>query len=375
MTGSLRNLGERLALFCTFVVAALRYWLAVFPRVSLHLRRLRRRAAALSDPRARQLALAALEKRSNLEGAAAFAAFVPWRRRADVVRALVALQAAYSYADVIAEQPSRDPIRDARLAHESLLAALEADRSVAAFDDFVVVLVADCRLALSRLPSYGLVAAPAIRCAERIVAFQSLSLGSAGELERWAHAAAEADGGLAELQWWEIAAAAGSSLAAYALIAAAASPRLSQHEATAIERAYFPAIGALHSLLDSLIDRAEDAATGEFSLIGRYRTPQDAVEGLERIARSAVDSARPLPGWRKHTLLTVAMACSYLADAPRHEPGEPRERVLAALGPLARPTMLVFALRGLATSPGRQSALEPAIALEAEPRRADARAT
>ncbi|HUA74189.1 MAG TPA: DUF2600 family protein, partial [Solirubrobacteraceae bacterium] len=359
-----------------FLLAAVRYWGTVFPQVVLQAHRLRRCARGLSDPRARELALAALGKRSNLEGAAAFAAFVPWRRRADVVRALVAFQAAYNYADVLAEQPSRDPVEDARRAHEPLLDALEVHpvrgRPDAVADPFAATLVADCRRALARLPSYALVAPHARRCAERIVAFQSLSLGPAGELERWAEAAGREHEGLAGFEWWELAAAAGSSLAVHALIAAAAKLGLSDAEGEVVERAYFPAIGALHSLLDSLVDRDEDAATRQLSLVGFYPEPEDAAAGLERLAAGAMRQARSLPAWRANTLLVVAMACSYLADTPRHEPREPRERVLAALGPLARPALSVFALRRLLARPWRRARLADR-SFDAEPQRADAR--
>ena len=81
--------------------------------------------------------------------------------------------------------------------------------------------------------------------------FQSLSLGSNGELESWARRQTATDNGL---EWWETAAAAGSSLGVHALIAAAASPMLDEQDVAAIEAAYFPWIGALHSLLDSLVD-------------------------------------------------------------------------------------------------------------------------
>jgi hypothetical protein len=115
-----------------------------------------------------------------------------------------------------------------------------------------------CRWALSRLPGYASAAPAARRAAARIVAFQCLSLGRPGELEAWAVREASPGSGFA---WFEAAAAAGSSLPVHALIAASMSPELSSHEVVAIERAYSSVIGALHSLLDSVVDEAEDAAT------------------------------------------------------------------------------------------------------------------
>jgi hypothetical protein len=106
MRPSEHGFAQRLALAGTFLLAALRYWLVVFPRTCIELRRWRRRAAQIGDPALRTAALAALGKRANIEGAAAFAAVMPARRRGKVVRALVAFQAIYNYVDLLAEQSS-----------------------------------------------------------------------------------------------------------------------------------------------------------------------------------------------------------------------------------------------------------------------------
>jgi len=94
---------ERVALAAAFVDAALRYWLTVFPRVGRGLRHWHERAGQIPDQELRRIAFDSLRKRGNIEGAAAFAAFAPRSRRAAVVRALVALQAAYNYADLLSE--------------------------------------------------------------------------------------------------------------------------------------------------------------------------------------------------------------------------------------------------------------------------------
>ena len=88
-------------------------------------------------------------------------------------------------------------------------------------------IVDSCRAALAELPSYPAVAPAALRAAERIVEFQSCNTGERqGDLqalERWALAATPPG---SDLRWWEVAAAGGSSLCVYALIALAADPEL-----------------------------------------------------------------------------------------------------------------------------------------------------
>jgi tetraprenyl-beta-curcumene synthase len=348
---------ERLALAGAFTVAARSYWFTVFPRVCRELRRWRSRAAAITDPELCGLALDALGKRGNVEGAAAFAAFVPRARRSAVVRALVALQAAYDYADTLAEQPSRDPVGNARRLHSALAVALDPGAAHPDYYErhprreeggYLDELVDACRDALRELPSYAAVAPYAQRAAGRIVDFQSLSLcgrlGRRDALERCAREQTPPGSGL---RWWETAAAGGSSLGVHALIAAAADPALDPLGAAAIESAYFPWIGALHSLLDGLVDEAEDVAIGQLSLFGCYSCTEDAVARMRSLAARAVRSARGLSAGRRQALLVGAMAGYYISAPEASAPGVSAvsRGVLETLGELASPALLVFRVR------------------------------
>ena len=75
-------------------------------------------------------------------------------------------------------------------------------------------------------------------------------------------------------------------MAVFALIAAA-SRGLLPGEAPNIEHAYFPWIGALHTLLDSLIDRPEDLASGQHSLVAHYSSAQATAERMRFITQEA----------------------------------------------------------------------------------------
>jgi tetraprenyl-beta-curcumene synthase len=364
---------NRVALAATFAHAALSYWLTVFPRVCVHIARWQRLARRIPDPELRRLALAALrEKRGNIEGAAAFAAFAPRARRGKTTRAVSAFQAAYNLLDMLGEQPSADPVLDGERLHNALLFALgwpapagragEPDPGVQALDwyehhpqredgGYLNALLAECRTAFAGLPAYAAAAPVARAAAERIVAFQSLNLSEAqgdhAALERWARAATPPGAGL---QWWETAAAAGSSLATHALIAAAAEARFDAHDAVAIERAYFPWIGGLHSLLDNLIDKREDEAAGHRSLV-EYYGPQRAAQRMRWMAERAMAVARELPHSARHTVILAAMIGNYLSTPEAHSPllDPISQAVLATTGWLARPTSIVFELRRLPT--------------------------
>jgi tetraprenyl-beta-curcumene synthase len=348
--------GDRAVLAGSFAGAARRYWLSVFPGVCAERRRREARAQQIPDPLLQRVVLDALRKWGNIEGASAFAAFAPRRRRAAAARAMVCFQAAYNYLDMLTELPSVDPTVNGRLLHEALLVALDpqaehrdyyAHHHLHEDGGYLAETVDDCRAALAQLPSWAAVAPAAHRAAERIVAFQSCNTGEVqgdySALERWARAHTPAGTGM---RWWETAAAGGSSLCIYALIALAAEPRVGPEEVIAIEAAYFPWIGSLHSLLDNLVDAAEDYATGQRSLVGCYASPRDAATRMGMLAERSMQAARALPG-RRHTLVLAAMASFYLCtpEARVPEAAPVADAVLAALGEPARLAMTVFRAR------------------------------
>jgi tetraprenyl-beta-curcumene synthase len=352
-------LNPRWELAGAFAMAAGRYGLNVLPVARRELHRLRRRASEIPDLVLRRLALDMYEDDwASLEGVAAFAAFASPDRRARVAALLVRLQSIYQYTDTLMEQPSNDPSANARQLHTAILFALQPGRPHIDYyahnareDDggHLVELVDHCRTTLAELPSYPVVGEAALEQVQRIVFYQS-HVNLAGErdypaLACWAEL--EAPGGTKQ-RWWELAAAAGSSLATLALLSAAADPSLTKQRAEAIERLYWPWMGALHTLLDSLIDRAEDAATGQHNLLDHYRSSQEMAERMERLTIETVRRASAVGV--EHRLILAGVISLYLSDPRAWLPyaRATTERVLAALGGLATPAMLVLRTRRLA---------------------------
>lgn len=336
-----------------FAIAARRYWLCVFPSVRFELRAWRRRAAAMPDAELRSLALHALAKRSNMEGAAAFATFAPRRSRKDVVRATVAFQAAYNHADLLSERPSADAVHRSRALHASLPAAVAtAGGRAHQRSSYLRALEDACRQAVTALPSYAAVEAAAVRAAERVTAFQSFNCGLwQGDhmaMELWARAQADAcvGGPDSPLRWWELAGAGGSSLGVHVMIAAAAQTAVDRKTIDAIEAAYHPHIGALHSMLDQLIDVGEDVLTGQRNLVSYYSGPGQAAERIGALAREALRSARSLSPRRRHWLIVIAMASMYLSAPQARSPqaDAARRAALEELGPLSGAAIAIFKL-------------------------------
>ena len=322
------------------------------------IRRWQQRARQIPDPRLRRFALSTQAgERGNPEGAAAFAVLAPRPHRAAVVGAAVAFQALYDYIDTLAEQPARDPVANGQTLHLALLAALDAERphcdyyehsDTAGDGGYVRAMIGRCREALAPLPSYGAVCGPALRAAHRMASYQSLNHGGAGQghdgLARWAAGLTPAGSGL---HWWETAAGAASSLGVFALIAGAARPGLGAIETEAVEDAYFPWIGALHVLLDSLVDHAADLRSGHHSLVDHYPCPEEAGRRLGAIAAQALQATGEITQGLHHALILAAMASFYLSRPDAHSPtAQPAtERVLETMGSLAAPTMAVLRAR------------------------------
>jgi len=337
-----------------FLQLACRYWFSVFPRIRKEANYWTDLAGRIPSQPLRRVALDSLRvKRGNIEGAAAFAALVPRTQRASVVRMLVAWQAAYDYVDTVAEQPSVDRRANGRQLHMALLAALSPGAHHGDYyahhehgDDggYLESLVDTVRTVYGTLPGHGAVAASVQRAAMRIVSYQSFNQHDHHALARWADLETPPSSGL---YWWETAAAGASSLAVLALLAIAQDARASASHVAAIERAYFPWIGALHTLLDSLIDLNEDAEAGQPSLLAYYASEQDAATRIQMLAARSLHTARSLPRGRQHLLILAAMASFYLTAPEAASCGADTiaRSVIETLGLHASPSMVVLGLR------------------------------
>jgi tetraprenyl-beta-curcumene synthase len=271
---------------------------------------------------------------------------------------VVAYQTMFDYLDNLSEEPSEDPIANGRQLNSALLAAITPTEPHLDYyacqrrgndGGYLHTLIATCRIALTALPSFAAIAGLARTATERVAMYQSLNHGDGNgrhdSFERWARDSGKVH---TRLHWWETGAAAGSTLDLFALIAAAADPVLDPGVAKQLGTAYFPWVGALHSLLDSLADQTEDRRTGKRGLIDYYRSPDESAARIATIAGEAMSRVGELPGGHSHTLIVAAMTSFYLCDLSASSSPHARlaaPAVLEAIGHLARPTMLILGAR------------------------------
>jgi tetraprenyl-beta-curcumene synthase len=361
------------------LLANARYWSGTATLARSQLARWERRAHAIPDPLLAAAAQGNLrEERFNAELAATLATLAPRTLRARTVAAIVALQVAYDYLDTLTEQPTAtrllvDRLDDGRRLHHALRDAVAppaGERDEDYYEGlrqthdggYLRELVDTVRGALSGLPAAAAVAPvardAAERCAEAQVRAHAAARTGDTELERWARGAAAgyrlgkqtavpAPGPLGEgrtaLEWPEfLAGAQASVLALHALIAAAADARTSRREAERIDALYL-SIAAL-SMLDSLIDSEQDAASGEPGYAQRYDSPEQLAGRLGELARDAARQTRGLAHAGHHAMTLAGVVAFYASDPAARGPlAEPAvARLRGELAPLIAPTLAIM---------------------------------
>jgi len=338
------------------LLANVRYWGTVAPVVRGQLARWERRAETIEDPVLRALALSKLDdERFNVELAATLATPADPRHRRDAVEAIVALQVAYDYLDLLAEQPASGgradsgprrfaALLDALMPEQRLKEQRPRHDGYPPDGGYLHELVVTVRRALARLPAADMVAEVALGAARRCAQAQALShtatAGTIAEATDWAaRQATHTD----SLRWQEfLAGAAASVLAVHALIGAAANPHTTRRDAEAIDAAYLP-ICAL-SMLDSLLDREHDRATGQLNYLDLYDSPEQMAGRLAVLAGVASSRAGALPD-APHHLVTLTGVVAYYASAPAARGPQVKPAMVAVCGqlrPLIVPTLALM---------------------------------
>ncbi|HEX3518964.1 MAG TPA: DUF2600 family protein [Solirubrobacteraceae bacterium] len=344
-------------------LADVRYLRTVAPLVRMQLKRWELRAEAIDDPALRTLALAKLHDEGfNAEVAAMVVTSVSRIHRARAVEAIVALEVLFDYLDGLTEAPAGRGLRDGHQLFRALTDAVALDTSPRggyyrhhgqSEDSYLEELIAAVRGSLASLPAAGLVGEALVRCASRCAEAQlrSHAIPRCGpaQAERWAQVAAVGS----SLGWREfLAGAASSVLAMHALIAAAGDPRTTHEHALAIDAVYLP-ICVMPSILDSIVDHAQDLRSGSPSFVSHYPDAATLARRLDAVAEYVVARARMTPGGTHHAMILAGIVAYYatnpLADS---ELGRPVNRRLRhRLQPAIAPALLTLhawrLLRGL----------------------------
>jgi tetraprenyl-beta-curcumene synthase len=337
------------------------YWLGIYPQARRELAAWERCASGMPEGRLREHALGKLTaERLNAEGAALFAVLAPRTQRQRVVRLLVAYQVLYDFLDAVNEDRAWAELRSGLHLHRALTDALRPDRPLSdqyphepglrgtADGGYVRALTQVCRRIVRTLPAAPRSAHVLEHAGERCAQAQShthamLVSGDSGLID-WSVRRA---GDHSDQPWWELAAAGVSSLAIHALLACAADPATTTEDAVKLDGAYFPAICALSTLLDSVADYYYDAGTDNHSFVARYRDGDHAAERLVAIAADAAERIKPLRKSRTHAVILAGIVAYYLSCASVREgfPAAAGDSLMRDIGPLVAPMCAAMRVR------------------------------
>jgi tetraprenyl-beta-curcumene synthase len=340
----------------SLIAAGVTYWVTIYPRTRVEIRRWRERASEIPDPTLRTAALHKLTReRLNPEAAAFFAVLAPRAHREQLVRLMVAFQIAYDYLDAINEQPDTAALRNGLQMHRALSDAVSARAADVDYyehhpqpDDggYLVELVRACQSELETLPSTfalePVLICAAQRCGEAQSHNHAVLVEGEEQLIEWT-AALRAGG---DYLWWELAAAGISCLALHALFAACACATTRQ-QAELIDAAYFPSVCAISALLDSLVDQPHEAGSTNHSFVEHYGAPAAVADRFGAITYEARVLSSKLANHGRHAVILAGIASFYLsAPEARSALALPAAmRTLASLGPSSAPILAVMRLR------------------------------
>jgi tetraprenyl-beta-curcumene synthase len=320
----------------------------VIPKVAREVAFWRRRAREIPDPTLRACALATLRReRLNAEGAALFTT-LPSERCRPLLRLLVTFQITLDYLDTISERLPPDSLAHGHQLHRALPEALDPRGPVSDYyshcpglDDggYLLDLVRACRRSCSALPGYRRISDRVLRASSRLsVQVLNHDVVAARRNAALADLAQRTYPGRTEMSWFELTAAASSTLSIYALLALAADPAVGERELAEAQATYDPWVCAACTFLDAFVDQSDDAATGNHSYIAHYPSPEVAAERLREIVYESVSRARRLRRGTRHALIATGMVTMYLSkDSARHPAlREDARAILAAAGSLPR---------------------------------------
>ena len=300
------------------------------PAVAREVGTWRARALTIPDTQIRTAALNSIaHKRGNIDGAALFWT-IPDARHPDLLKLLAAYEMICDYLDSTNEPSiAADPVNGRQL-HQALVEALDPDRPTTEHyrhhpwhDDngYLQALVRACRARSAALPANANVRELLIVEATRfeIIAINHDTLPARRETAHLAWAAREFPNPH-EASWFELTAAATASLAIHALLALSADPASSHHDIDLALHAYFPWVTLTTTMLDHLVDQADDEVNGDHSYIAYYPTPQTAALRIQELVRRCLQKTHALQHGERHALITACMVAMYLSKDSARTP-------------------------------------------------------
>ena len=302
----------------------------VFPLVKLELERWWQTAGEHLEPLLAAAAQASIaDKGFHCQGGSIYALY-PGVPTAAMVKLIVAYQTISDYLDNLVDSLGVHDERAFRQLHLAMTEALDPVVPMSSYyayypnqDDrgYLPALVSFCREQIRQLPSYAAVRGHLVELAGLYANLQTFKHLAGDEREERIKAwLAPEQRQYPDVSVWELAAATGSTLGIFCLLAAACQPGLTSVQANEIKTAYFPGVCGLHILLDYLIDLQEDARTEQLNFVTYYGNRTATEKGLTNFLDQALERTGYLTYADFHRTVVRGLLAMYLSDPKSNTP-------------------------------------------------------
>ncbi|HEV3158145.1 MAG TPA: DUF2600 family protein [Candidatus Baltobacteraceae bacterium] len=308
----------------------------IVPDAERELSDIRALALSIPDDRLRIEALGSIkEKAFHVAGGCILATFLPRPAAHHYVEIAAPLESLYDYLDNLCDRHPDVPAEAYPVLHQAVADALDphavprdyyARGPVGDDNGYLLNLVERTQRALKRLDGYAELLPVFREAAEFYAEMQTYKHYSPDKRDAACIAWYERrsrNGRFADLRWYEFTCASGSNLHVYAPLFEVFAGR--KEAVAATYEAYFPAVSALHILLDSFIDKKEDRDHGDLNFTTCYAGKEQMRERVEYFVRQASDRFAGLPDPRNHRFVLRFMALFYLTHPKVYEQGLERE--------------------------------------------------
>ncbi|WP_304439143.1 tetraprenyl-beta-curcumene synthase family protein [Oceanobacillus sp. Castelsardo] len=116
------------------------------------------------------------------------------------------------------------------------------------------------------------------------------------------------------LNWYEFAAATGSTLGLFCIVSYAMAGGMSKELANKIFQSYFPYMQGLHILLDYFIDQKEDLVEGDLNFCSFYKDDEEMKERFVYFIKQTEERIQTLPHLSFHRMVYRGLVGLYLGD-------------------------------------------------------------
>jgi tetraprenyl-beta-curcumene synthase len=297
----------------------------VLPSIHRQLTYWKQKAEAIPNPELRKQALASItSKQFHCEGGGIYALLVNKEKVDKVITFIVAYQTISDYLDNLCDRSVSLDHENFRCLHQAMVDAVSGKITQTNYyahqvdqDDggYLEDLVKSCQAALRDLPSYEGYQANVLTLCQLycdLQVYKHIDKDKREEaLGKWwsTHQST-----FSQLEWYEFAAATGSTLGIFYYVALSSHVYHSEKLHQQVFEVYFPYVQGLHILLDYFIDQNEDRQGGDLNFCFYYPSEEDKLRRLEWFYKRAQDAVEALPQSHFHQMMVDGLLGIYLAD-------------------------------------------------------------